>query len=210
MKKYAPRMFAVIVLLLIVGIVLFKLNAPTTHSGSTSHSHSGSTSHSHSTAANPSIDTDKAEHSGPNPATTTGRVGDAALYPDPKLTPGDVIPGVTEADVCKPGYAGTVRDVSQAEKDEVYRRYGLKNVTGEHEVDHFISLELGGSNDISNLWPEFYEPRPGAHEKDRVENWLHKQVCDGNMTLAEAQRQIRTDWYAVYLNIPKKSPRRPH
>jgi hypothetical protein len=131
----------------------------------------------------------------------------SGLYPDSRLTPGDVLPNVTEADVCKPGYAGTVRDVPQSVKDEVYRRYGIKNITGEHEVDHFISLELGGSNDVTNLWPEFYEPRPGAHEKDKVENYLHKQVCDGKMSLAEAQRQIRTDWYAVYQSMPKKTPR---
>jgi hypothetical protein len=74
----------------------------------------------------------------------------------------------------------------------------LKPTTGQYEVDHFVSLELGGSNDISNLFPEAAEPKPGFHEKDRVENYLHDQVCRGALTLAEAQREIATNWLAVY------------
>src|SRR5262245_44801726 len=121
------------------------------------------------------------------------KAGPAALYPSAALAPGDVLPGVTAKEVCVPGYASSVRDVSQAEKDEVFRRYGIRNEPGKYEVDHFISLEIGGSNALTNLWPEPYEPRPGAHEKDRVENYLHDQVCKGAMTLRQAQEQIRAD-----------------
>ena len=67
-----------------------------------------------------------------------------------------------------------------------------------YEVDHLVSLELGGSNDQKNLWPEPYDPRPGAHEKDLAENHLHRAVCSGEMTLSEAQRAIASDWIAVY------------
>jgi hypothetical protein len=133
--------------------------------------------------------------------TTSGHAGPARLYPDPKLTPGATVPGVTATQVCKPGYATSVRSVSSAEKAEVYRRYGEQNVTGRDEVDHFISLEIGGSNDVTNLWPEPYAPAPGAHEKDKVENYLHAQVCSGAMTLPQAQQAIRNDWYAVYLHL---------
>jgi hypothetical protein len=61
-------------------------------------------------------------------------------------------------------------------------------------VDHLISLELGGSNGIANLWPETTEPRPGYHEKDRFENYLHDQVCRGAISLSAAQRRIAEDW----------------
>lgn len=37
----------------------------------------------------------------------------------------------------------------------------------------------GGSNNIANLWPEAASPKPGFHEKDQVENYLHDQVCSG-------------------------------
>jgi len=144
---------------------------------------------------------------GNGPAPMNGapaHVGVASLYPDPALTPGDTFPGVTQAQVCEPGYSKSVRSVTSDERAEVYRRYGVPNEPGKHEVDHFISLELGGSNMLTNLWPEPYEPRPGAHEKDRVENYLHDQMCNGTMTLAAAQQAIRSDWYAVYLRIEKQ------
>lgn len=130
-----------------------------------------------------------------------GHVGPASLYPNPELTPGDVFPGVTSREVCVSGYSKSVRAVSSEEKALAYQRYGLTNTPGQHEVDHFISLELGGSNDIKNLWPEPYEPRPGAHEKDTVENALHAEVCAGRMALSQAQTIISQDWYAYYLKV---------
>jgi hypothetical protein len=61
-----------------------------------------------------------------------------------------------------------------------------------------ISLELGGSNDIANLWPEAASPTPGFHQKDQVENYLHDQVCAGKISLSEAQEEIATNWLTVY------------
>lgn len=126
---------------------------------------------------------------------------DVRLYPNPALTPGGVFPAVTAHDVCTSGYAKSVRNVTTSEKRQVYEEYGIAypEPPGSYEVDHFISLELGGSNDIKNLWPEPAEPRPGFHEKDEVENYLHEEVCSGKITLGEAQTEIKTDWYNVYL-----------
>jgi hypothetical protein len=66
-------------------------------------------------------------------------------------------------------------------------------------VDHLIRRELGGADTIENLWPQPYTQHPGAHEKDWLENRLHTDVCSGMMTLDEAQRGIKNDWYAAYL-----------
>lgn len=127
------------------------------------------------------------------------------LMPDPKLTPGDVIDGITKEDVCVPGYTKKVRNVPKRVKDQVYEAYGRERQEGVCcEVDHLISLELGGSNDPKNLWPEPYQPRPGAYEKDQVENHLHQQVCNGTITLEEAQKEIATDWYSVYQRLHPK------
>ena len=128
--------------------------------------------------------------------------GPANLYPDPTLTPGDVLAADT-ATICQKGYSTAVRDVPISEKRQVYQEYGIKypQPEGSYECDHFISLELGGSNDIKNLWPEPAEPKPGYHEKDLVENYLHKEVCNGHMSLQDAQNAIKTDWYKVYLSM---------
>ncbi len=65
-------------------------------------------------------------------------------------------------------------------------------------MDHIISLELGGSNNIKNLFPESYKIDNGAKVKDKLENYLHKQVCDGSMTITEAQKEISTNWVKYY------------
>lgn len=65
---------------------------------------------------------------------------------------------------------------------------------GSYEVDHLISLELGGSNSPRNLWPEAAQPRPGYHEKDRVEDELHAAVCAGRVSLRAAQDGIAANW----------------
>ena len=132
---------------------------------------------------------------------TTGCAAQSGL-PDKDCTPGAVISGVTKDQICTPGYSKQVRNVPESEKEQVYTEYGItSHQVGEYEVDHYISLELGGSNDINNLWPEPAEPRPGFHEKDKVENYLHKQVCDGFISLEQAQQQISTNWLEVYQEI---------
>ena len=126
------------------------------------------------------------------------------VRPDPACTPGDVLQ-VTKDDICKSGYSSSVRNVTDSEKNQVYAEYGIATHNpGEYEVDHFVSLELGGSNDISNLWPEPASPKPGFHEKDKVENYLHDQVCSGALTLQQAQLKIATNWLEVYNSMSNK------
>jgi hypothetical protein len=123
--------------------------------------------------------------------------------PDPQCTPGAIFPNATKEQVCVKGYTKTVRSVSVSLKKKVYREYGISYPPpfGSYEADHFIPLALGGSNDIANLFPEAAEPRPGFREKDLVENYLHEQVCLGNMSLTSAQRAISQNWLEVYNNL---------
>jgi hypothetical protein len=124
--------------------------------------------------------------------------------PDSACTPGAIFPNATTDQICTSGYAGSVRDVPQSVKNQAYAEYGIaSHSSGEYEVDHLISLELGGSNDIANLWPEAAKPTPGFHEKDKVENYLHDQVCNHGLSLTQAQQEIATNWLDVYNNLPK-------
>lgn len=119
--------------------------------------------------------------------------------PDSRCTPGAVFE-VSTTTICTAGYSRSVRNVSVKTKRQVYAEYGLSypQASGAFEVDHLIPLELGGSNDVANLFPEAAEPTPGFHEKDLVENYLHDEVCDGVIGLSAAQEQIARDWLAVY------------
>lgn len=132
---------------------------------------------------------------------TKSCVAQGAL-PDPACTLGDVL--ITDATVvCTPGYSARVRAVSSSTKAAVYAEYGItSHPSGAYKVDHHVSVELSGSNGIANLWPEPAEPRPGFHEKDQVENFLHQQVCSGMITLPAAQATIATNWLAVYRTLP--------
>ena len=115
------------------------------------------------------------------------------------MTPGDTL-DVTVQDLCVPGYTQKVRNVPQAVKRQVYAEYGItSHQPGEYEVDHLISLELGGSNSVKNLWPQSYETQPwNAHIKDDLENKLHEMVCTGQLDLKTAQHDIATDWIGTY------------
>ena len=122
-------------------------------------------------------------------------------YPAPvvlnhTLTPGAILTS-DEKVVCSPGYAKSVRDVPDDLRTAAFRNYGLRrptNYEGRYEVDHLISLELGGSNALTNLWPE---PAPEYKQKDKIENAAHRAVCSGKMKLIDAQFKISQDWRAL-------------
>ena len=126
--------------------------------------------------------------------------------PDPDCTPGAAM-GISTTAVCTTSTRGR-RHVTDSMRKEVFAAYGLSfpQPSGKFEVDHFIPLELGGSNEIANLWPQPADPIPGFHQKDCAEDYLHAQVCKAKtMTLAEAQRALAGDWLTVFRTKAKGS-----
>ena len=122
---------------------------------------------------------------------------EAGSLPNTKLTPGATL-DVTKDDICTKGYSKKVRDVPTSVKRQVYAEYNVQFVPRLYEVDHLISLELGGSNSIRNLWPESYDIYWNAHVKDALENRLHSMVCDGSISMEGAQKAISTNWIEAY------------
>jgi hypothetical protein len=126
----------------------------------------------------------------------TGAAANGQPLPDPACTPGAIDPAVTQSNIkstiCTPGYTATVRPPA-ADTDKWKKNseadYGVSD--DKSEYDHLVSLELGGANATSNLWPE---PGTIPNPKDTVENRLHKEVCDGRITLAAAQQAIASNW----------------
>ncbi len=124
--------------------------------------------------------------------------------PDGGFTPGVADRTIVQADIartiCVHGYTAKVRSVTEAEKRQVFAEYGIDpHVGGPYEIDHLISLEIGGANDVKNLWPQSYVTRPwNAHVKDRLENKLHALVCAGKLSLRAAQKAIVEDWEGAF------------
>src|SRR6266568_4974990 len=103
----------------------------------------------------------------------------AQRMPNHTLTPGHATYHTTET-VCAAGSASDERMVPESEKNAVHQRYGIAKCQGYCsgpqgcEIDHLISLELGGANTSDNLWPQPYDGNWNAHDKDRLEARLHK------------------------------------
>lgn len=147
----------------------------------------------------------------------------SAARPRADLTPGATNPAVTQASIgttiCAWGYSGSIRppeSYTEPLKRQLIRSYRYTDRRlGDYELDHLISLELGGAaSDPRNLFPEPHEVAGGwgSYAKDRLENRLHELVCSGRLPLAEAQAAIRTDWIAAYRRFigPVPDNRRLH
>ena len=139
-----------------------------------------------------------------------GRVASTGVLPNSSLTPGAINATITQATInktiCNPSWSTSSERPSSSyttalKNKQLASGYNISGDTapGDYEEDHLISLELGGNpTDPKNLWPESYKTTPNAKNKDAVENYLHTQVCAGNITLADAQKEISGNWIAVY------------
>jgi hypothetical protein len=129
--------------------------------------------------------------------------------PDRRCSPGAYYSKLTKAVICSASFhTGSIRNVPQSEKYDVEVEYGMteKLYGSSLEIDHIVSLELGGSNDIANLFPERASPAPGYHVKDKLENKLHSLVCSGSMSLSSARVGIATNWQKLYRKVYGTAP----
>jgi hypothetical protein len=138
----------------------------------------------------------------------TTHISNSFPIPDPNCTPGAINPTLTIAVLKDPSFTTRcIRDAAtqEQEKATTYEWYNLPRPSensGENqicELDHLISLELGGADTLDNIWPQCGPsgvalPQRFFKEKDMVENFLAMQVREGRMDLSQAQRGIATDW----------------
>jgi hypothetical protein len=120
------------------------------------------------------------------------------LLPKADLTPG-ALRQVTAAGICA-GDGVRVHAVPASLQERIFRTYGAdyRRAT-EYELDYLITPELGGIQDAANLWPQRYRgTKWSAYVKDELERLFHERICEGQMDLATAQREMATDWIAAY------------
>jgi hypothetical protein len=128
------------------------------------------------------------------PAASSCVIDGVYHLPNPAWTPGKLC-SKDDRDYDGERYSERIphcrRNVSKETKVRVARRYGVDPADLSHyEIDHFIELNAGGSNDESNLWPQPFGPNDAA-AKDRVEDETYHGLRDGTMTQDEAVAEIR-------------------
>jgi hypothetical protein len=131
--------------------------------------------------------------------TASRRASPAALsIPDASLTPGATILA-SRNQVCS-GSNPNNRAVPASLQRKVFEEYGIPGAQSvAYEVDYLITPALGGADDIHNLWPQSYSATVwNARVKDALEDRLHVLVCQGQLDLATAQRDIAVNWIAAY------------
>ena len=119
-----------------------------------------------------------------------------------EIVNGELLIGTNDLNIiCYEYYEKLLVKVPDETTKKVYEEYMIKTYAPkEYEIDHWIPLALGGTNNIENLWPQpiIY---PGYKEKDYVQLYLRDQVCDHGMNLTDARMKITGDWYSLYLKI---------
>jgi len=119
--------------------------------------------------------------------------------PDGPLTPG-AARTIAIGEICSMAPEDVEQNVSPLVRQKVFREYGIPDHNpDDYEVDCLIAGELGGADDIRNLWPEPKRAIWNERVKDALEEErLHQLVCTGKLDLTTAQHDIATDWAAAY------------
>lgn len=129
--------------------------------------------------------------------------------PDPKMTPGATNPDITQDNIdetiCN-HHGWSTKSIrpptsyTNKIKLQLLKQIGKgKESMHLYELDHLEALTLGGHpTDIKNLWLEPWDGEWNARDKDKLEQRLNKLVCNGTLTLKEAQAAISENWIAAY------------
>lgn len=118
--------------------------------------------------------------------------------PNPSLTPGATVL-LNDRQVC--GQTSMKNKlVPVTLRRQVFAEYGIGAAEpAAYEVDYLITPALGGADDIRNLWPESRGATVwNAQVKDALEDHLRDLVCEGQLDLTTAQREIAGNWIEAY------------
>jgi hypothetical protein len=145
----------------------------------------------------PGLDTAGPDLSGVNiPAIIVPNVTGTVSRPNLKLTPG-VIATSNLTTVCTQPSQHIA--VPFSDQGLVYSEYGYTTAQQhKYSLDFLVPPDLGGSTALANVWPAALRG-VGFFQKQQLNHVLHDLVCRRSVTLAQAQSQIKKDWYAAWL-----------
>lgn len=129
----------------------------------------------------------------------------AAILP-PRETPGAIDPAITQANIdttiCRPGYARSARPpyaITGPLKRRLMQSQHPAEPMGDYELDHLIPISLGGAPlEMGDLWLQPRRGRANAGDKNVLAYVLWHLVCEHQVSLETAQREISRDWTKAY------------
>ena len=112
--------------------------------------------------------------------------------------------------ICRPGYADTVAppfDELMARKDHMLAARGIDADDGvAFALDRRVPIVLGGSPDApANLDLLPWAGQQGERRKARAAVMLKRCVCEGKLSLAQAQAAIVGNWSMIYSGFGQTS-----
>ena len=121
----------------------------------------------------------------------------------PPLIAAELNPNVTQDNikqtVCVKGWTSRVRPPVSYTNGIKHKLLPKGGSMQEYELDHRVSLSCGGApKDPNNLWLQPWEGKYGAKAKDKLEQQLHREVCNGKITLSECQKIFISGWEKEY------------
>ena len=119
--------------------------------------------------------------------------------PNPKLTLGAVTTSNAN-DVCVVLPHATAPTVSAAVQTAVYAEYGDTSASAQHKhlLNWLVPYNLGGADVKANIWPVAVAGT-GFYQKIETDDILRQMVCRRDLTLAQAQKALETNWYSAWL-----------
>lgn len=146
--------------------------------------------------------------SSPSPVASQGASANAAAAPsvgglgpisrpDLRITPGVVAVRDVTAVCQAPKH--THIQIPYYVQLSVYASYGLPaTAAASYGLDYLVPLQLGGAVVKANLWPAAIQGI-GFHQKEQLNYRLRLMVCEQGLPLAQAQQDIVSDWYALWI-----------
>ncbi len=121
----------------------------------------------------------------------------AAQLPNNYYTPGKA-EKVDVKQLCAATFESSAKPVADWQKNSALERYGVRPENFSGELEHLVPVSLGGTNDPDNLYPFHAQGEYTAEAKQRLAQKLHELVCDGKLSLKQAQDVFKKDWTKGY------------
>jgi hypothetical protein len=121
----------------------------------------------------------------------------AAQLPNNLYTPGKA-DKVDVKRLCAADFDAAAKPLSAWQKNEALTRYGVRPESFNGDLEHLVPVTLGGTNDPDNLYPFHAQGEYTVEAKQRLAAKLHELVCDGKISLKQAQDVFKKDWTKGY------------